>query len=101
MQELGLANHERSIVVVREKLQREAVECNFLFKKSGFTDAEVRTIEDFEPRECLRNTLHTTHATDNPFTRLITAEDPEEAFIVTMSTMWLHPATTARSSFTP
>ncbi len=80
MQELGLANHERSIVVVREKLQREAVECNFLFKKSGFTDTEVRTIEDVSRANAFEVLYTPLTRPDNPFTRLITAEDPKSFY---------------------
>lgn len=76
MEETGLRHPERAIMVVRGQRRSEAVECNFLFKKSGFTDAEVDTIE----RLCGDNgfeILYTPRTRpNNPFTELITAEDP-------------------------
>ena len=76
MLELGLSNPERSMIVVRENRQREAVECNFLFKKSGFTDEEVRTIEDVSRANAFEVLYTPLTRPENPFTRLITAEDP-------------------------
>jgi hypothetical protein len=76
MQELGLSKPERSMIVVRENPQREAVECNFLFKKSGFTDEEVRAIEGVSRANAFEVLYTPLTRPDNPFTRLITAEDP-------------------------
>jgi len=80
MLELGLSSPERSMIVVRESRQREAVECNFLFKKSGFTDAEVRTIEDVSRTNAFEVLYTPLTRPENPFTRLITAEDPQEFY---------------------
>jgi hypothetical protein len=77
MQELGLSSAEHSIIVVREKRKREAVECNFLFKKSGFTDEEVRTIEAVSRANSFEILYTPLTSPDNPFTRLITAADPQ------------------------
>jgi hypothetical protein len=80
MQELGLTKPERAMVVVREKGQSEAVECNFLFKKSGFTDAEVQTIEDVSRVNGFEVLYTPLTRPENPFTRLITANDPQRFY---------------------
>src|SRR6202008_3791926 len=72
MQELRLSRPERSMIVVRENRQREAVECNFLFKKSGFTDDEVRTLEGVSRAKAFEVLYTPLTRPDNPFTRLIT-----------------------------
>jgi hypothetical protein len=75
MQELGLPNPERSMMIVRKSRNAEAVECNFLFKKSGFTDADVEKIEQVS-RDSQFDVLYTPHTRpDNPFTQLVTTED--------------------------
>ncbi len=76
MQEMHLPHPERSIVMVRENRQRDAVECNFLFKKSGFNDDEVRQIEAVSQANAFEILYSPLTRPDNPFTRLITAEDP-------------------------
>ncbi|MSO22813.1 MAG: hypothetical protein EXQ58_06070 [Acidobacteria bacterium] len=80
MQELGLAGPERSMIVVRESRQREAVECNFLFKKSGFTDDEVLTIERVSRANAFEVLYTPLTRPENPFTRLITANDPQDFY---------------------
>jgi hypothetical protein len=80
MQELRIPNPERSMMVVRRSRDREAVECNFLFKKSGFSDHEVRQVEEVS-RICNFDVLYTPHTIkDNPFTRLITSRDPHSFY---------------------
>jgi spermidine synthase len=80
MQESGLPNPERSMMIVRRSRQTEAVECNFLFKKSGFTDEEVRTIEQVS-QDCQFEILYTPNTRpNNPFTRLITADNPNSFY---------------------
>lgn len=80
MKELGLSNPERAMIVVRENRQREAVECNFLFKKSGFTDEEVRTIEQVSRVNALEVLYTPLTRPENPFTSLITSKDPEHFY---------------------
>ncbi len=80
MEEMGLPDSGRAIMVVRDRPKSEAVECNFLFKKSGFTEAEVDRIEGLS-RENGFDILYTPRTRpDNPFTRLITAKDPDAFF---------------------
>ncbi len=77
MQELGIPNPDRCIMVVRKKGDTEAVECNFLFKKSGFSDDEVKKVEEVS-RQAQFEVLYALHrGRDNPFTRLITTGDPQ------------------------
>ncbi|MCI0620909.1 MAG: hypothetical protein L0387_04430 [Acidobacteria bacterium] len=76
MQELGLSGPERSMIIVRESRQREAVECNFLFKKSGFTDEEVQRIEAISQANAFEMLYTPLTRPDNPFTKLITAANP-------------------------
>jgi hypothetical protein len=80
MLELGLSSPERSMIVVREGRQREAVECNFLFKKSGFTDAEVRKIEEVSHSNAFEVLYTPLTRPENPFTKLITADDPQHFY---------------------
>ena len=77
MAEMRLCNPDRSMMVIRESRGREAVECNFLFKKSGFSDAEVERVETVSKRNGF-DILYTPHTRlDNPFTRLITTANPQ------------------------
>jgi hypothetical protein len=77
MTEMHLSSPERCMMVVRKSRDREAVECNFLFKKSGFSDAEVETIEAVSKRNGF-DILYTPHTlSDNPFTKLIRTPNPQ------------------------
>jgi predicted membrane-bound spermidine synthase len=77
MTELQMSNPERSMMVVRKNRDREAVECNFLFKKSGFSDADVNRVEAVT-RQNGFEILYTPHTVpDNPFAQLITTADPQ------------------------
>jgi hypothetical protein len=77
MRELHLPHPERSIMVVREPRRREAVECALLFKKSGFTNHEIQIVEEVS-REHSLDLLYTPNTRpDNPFTRLITTDNPD------------------------
>lgn len=77
MMEMHLSNPERCMMIVRKSRDREAVECNFLFKKSGFADAEIDTIETVS-KQAGFDILYTPHTVpDNPFSRLITAPNPQ------------------------
>jgi len=63
--------------VVRKNRDREAVECNFLFKKSGFSHPDVETVEAVSKQNGFE-ILYTPHTVpDNPFAQLITTTDPE------------------------
>ena len=76
MQELGIPSPDRCMMVIRKSQSQTAVECNFLFKKSGFTDSEVRRIEEVSARYGF-DVLYTPRTVlDNPFARLITTDDP-------------------------
>jgi predicted membrane-bound spermidine synthase len=80
MQELGIPHPESSIMVVREKRPGEAVECTFLFKKSGFTDHEVKTIEAISQANSF-DLLYTPQTRlNNPFAQLVTTETPERFY---------------------
>lgn len=81
MSELGISNAPRHIMLVRDvSVPDERTPATFLFKRSEFTDEEVRTVEamaaanDFE----LLYTPLTKPA--NVFTRMIEAGDPSEVW---------------------
>jgi hypothetical protein len=80
MHELGMSKPERSMILVRESRQSEAVECNFLFKKSGFTDAEVRTLEAVSRANSFELLYTPLTRPENAFTQLITANDPQNFY---------------------
>ena len=76
MEEAGIPNPERCIMVVREGRRGEAVECTFLFKKSGFSDDEVRKIEEVSQASRF-DILYTPRTIkSNPFAQLIKSRDP-------------------------
>jgi hypothetical protein len=77
MEELGMPHPENSIMVVRERRQREAVACTFLFKKSGFTENEVKTVEAVSRANSF-DLLYTPQTRpNNPFAQLVTTDSPE------------------------
>src|SRR5438093_2968637 len=72
-----MSSPKRCMMVVRKSRDREAVECNFPFKKSGFSDADVETIEAVSKRNGF-DILYTPHTlSDNPFTKLIRTPSPQ------------------------
>jgi hypothetical protein len=77
MSELGITNAPRHIMLIRDG--REGYDrspATYLFKKSEFTDEEVRRIEDIA-RETGFEILYTPLTRpDNVFTRMIEATDP-------------------------
>lgn len=77
MSELGITNAPRHIMLIRDG--REGYDrspATYLFKKSEFTDDEVRRIEDIS-REIGFEILYTPLTRpDNVFTRMIEAPDP-------------------------
>jgi predicted membrane-bound spermidine synthase len=80
MQELRIPNPERSMMVVRRSRGSEAVECNFLFKKSGFSENEIHHAEEVS-RTCNFDILYTPHTIkDSPFARLITTSAPHSFY---------------------
>jgi Spermine/spermidine synthase domain len=81
MQELGIPHPERSIIVVRERRQSEAVACTFLFKKSGFTDHEVKTVEAVSQANSF-DLLYTPQTRpNNPFAQLVTTDTPKGFYL--------------------
>jgi Spermine/spermidine synthase domain len=81
MEELGMPHPENSIMVVRERRQREAVACTFLFKKSGFTDNEVKTVEAVSRANSF-DLLYTPQTRpNNPFAQLVTTDTLEGFYL--------------------
>ncbi len=76
MEETGIPNPERCMMVVRKSREGEAVECNFLFKKSGFSEEEIRKVEEVSlaSKFDILYTPRTIKA--NPFAQLIKSQDP-------------------------
>jgi predicted membrane-bound spermidine synthase len=80
MQELGLSRPDQSMMVIRKSKAAEAMECNFLFKKSPFTKEEVAKVEEVS-RQNHFDILYTPKTRpDNPFTQLITTTDPDRFY---------------------
>jgi hypothetical protein len=81
MEELGMPHPENSIMVVRERRQREAVASTFLFKKSGFTDNEVKTVEAVSRANSF-DLLYTPQTRpNNPFVQLVTTDTLEDFYL--------------------
>jgi hypothetical protein len=81
MEELGMPHPENSIMVVRERRQREAVASTFLFKKSGFTDNEVKTVEAVSRANSF-DLLYTPQTRpNNPFAQLVTTDTLEGFYL--------------------
>ena len=80
MAEMQMVSPERCMMVVRKSRDREAVECNFMFKKSGFSDADIHTVEAVSKQNGF-DILYTPHTVpDNPFAKLITTSDPYQFY---------------------
>jgi predicted membrane-bound spermidine synthase len=78
MSELGLLDPPRHVVIVRGTPEAGGgrAPATFLFKKSRFTDGEVRTIEALAARNGFRILYTPLTRLPNDFTRLLEAEDP-------------------------
>jgi predicted membrane-bound spermidine synthase len=78
MSELGLGDPPRHVVIVRGTPEAGGgrAPATFLFKKSLFTDGEVRTIETLAARNDFRILYTPLTRPPNDFTRLLEAEDP-------------------------
>jgi len=91
MTEMHLPHPERCMMVVRKNPDREAVESNFLFKKSGFSDAEIETIETVSRSNHFDILYTPCTRLDNPFATLITTPHPEtfyESYPFNVSPTW-------------
>lgn len=78
MAELGMSNPGRHIILVAESKLRERIPATFIFKKSEFSDEEVRIIEAVAAKNNFELLYTPLTRPDNIFTRLIEAEDPSE-----------------------
>ena len=81
MSELGIGNPGRHMALVRQsRRNQDRSPATFLFKKSEFTDDEVRAIESV----CQANNFEILYSPlttpDNVFTRMIEAGDPAEVW---------------------
>jgi hypothetical protein len=77
MQREGIAQPERHLVVVRDRLLADPrTPACLLFKKSPFTDAEIGTLETFARMRDYALLYTPLTRPENDFTRLITAPDP-------------------------
>jgi predicted membrane-bound spermidine synthase len=79
MTELGISNPARHIMLVRDaRTGYDRTPATYIFKRSEFTDDEVRTIEDVAERNDFQ--LLFTHLTRPPnvFTQIIEAAEPAE-----------------------
>jgi hypothetical protein len=78
MSELGIGNHGRHIILIVESKDKERVPATLIFKKSEFSDEEVRTLESLAARNNFELLYTPLTRPDNIFTRLIEAQDPAQ-----------------------
>lgn len=76
MAELGIDHPERHLLLVRQKAVDRQMPATFLFKKSEFTDDEVRRLEAIAAEENLAILYTPLTRPDNVFTQLIETTDP-------------------------
>jgi predicted membrane-bound spermidine synthase len=81
MRELGITNPGRHIMLVRDSHEGyDRSPATFIFKKSEFTDDEVRKIEAVAAGSAFDLLYTPLTRPDNVFTRMIEAEDPSEVW---------------------
>lgn len=81
MSELGMSNAPRHIMLVRDvSVPDERTPATFLFKRSEFTDEEVRTIEAVAAANEFELLYTPLTRPANVFTRMIEAADPSEVW---------------------
>jgi spermidine synthase len=77
MTELGISNPERHIMLVRDaRSGYDRTPATYIFKKSEFTDEEVRTIEDIATANGFQLLFTPLSQPANVFTQMINAPDP-------------------------
>jgi hypothetical protein len=77
MTELGISNPERHIMLVRDaRSGYDRTPATYIFKKSEFTDQEVRTIEDIAAANGFQLLFTPLTHPANVFTQMIMAPDP-------------------------
>jgi len=77
MTELQIGNPERHFFIVKDTIAGvPQSHATFLFKKSEFTDTEVKTLESVAAENNFEIIYSPLTRPDNVFTRMITAEDP-------------------------
>jgi hypothetical protein len=82
MTELGISNPARHVMLVRDaRTGYDRTPATYIFKRSEFTDDEVRTIEDVTQRNDLQLLFTPLTRPPNVFTRVIEAADPAEMWI--------------------
>lgn len=76
MLELGISNPSRHIVLVRMLNDDQRAPATFIFKKSEFTDDEVRRLETVAQKNNYGVLYSPLTRPDNVFTRMVEAPDP-------------------------
>jgi spermidine synthase len=81
MQDLNISNPERHIMLVRDvSTNSDRTPATFLFKKSEFTDAEVKTIEELAGQNKFQLLYTPLTQPDNVFTKMIKAANPADVW---------------------
>jgi hypothetical protein len=81
MSELGITNHARHVMLVLENVEgSDRAPATFIFKKSEFTDDEVRLIEGVAAANNFKLLYTPLTRPDNVFTKMMEAEDPSEVW---------------------
>ncbi|HVF88470.1 MAG TPA: hypothetical protein VNH22_00295 [Blastocatellia bacterium] len=81
MSELGISNPPRHIMLVRDaSAPDERTPATFLFKRSEFTDDEVRTVEAVAAANQFELLYTPLTRPSNVFTRMVEAADPSEVW---------------------
>jgi len=77
MNELNISNPERHIILVRDvSTNQERTPATFIFKKSEFTDEEVRQVEIIASQNNFQLLYTPLTQPDNIFTQMVRAQDP-------------------------
>jgi predicted membrane-bound spermidine synthase len=80
MNELGIPNPDRHLIVVTRRQRRSRSPATFIFKKSEFNDEEVRLIEQAAAEKRFDVLYSPITRPENIFKRLIEANDPAEVW---------------------
>jgi hypothetical protein len=80
MDELGIANPERHIMIVKNRGESDRLAVTFVFKRSPFSAEEVDKIASLCEREGFGPLYLPGHSQENIFTRLILAPDPRTIY---------------------
>jgi hypothetical protein len=80
MAELGIANPEKHIMIVKDRGESDRLAVTYIFKRSPFTREEVEKMAAVCKQEGFGPLYLPDHPQENIFTKLILAPDPQEIY---------------------